>query len=53
MRKEFVRVSAKTYEEVIKIANTFIEAGKYTIAFNAHRTSLEEDFIVEIEWLTE
>lgn len=53
MRKEFVRVNAKTYEEVIKIANMFIESSEYTIAFNAHRTSLEEDFIVEIELLTE
>ena len=53
MRKELIKVSAETYEEVIKIANMFIESSEHTIAFNAHRESVEEDFIVEIELLTE
>ena len=51
MKKEFSTLTVKGYGNLAKIAKSFIESGKNIIVFNVHRTSLEEDFMIEIEWL--
>ena len=52
MKKVFSALSVKGYENVPNVAKSYMESGKNIIVFNAHRTSLEEDFLIEIEWLT-
>ena len=52
MKKVFSALSVKGYENVANVAKSYMESGKNIIVFNAHRTSLEEDFLIEIEWLT-
>ena len=52
MKKEFSVLSVKGYKNVANVAKSFMESDKNIITFNAHRTSLEEDFLIEIEWLT-
>ena len=51
MKKEFATLTVKGYGNLAEVAKSFIESGKNIIVFNAHRTSLEEDFMVEVEWL--
>ena len=53
MKTEFSILTVKGYESLARVAKSFIESGKNIIVFNAHRTSLEEDFMVEVEWLVE
>lgn len=52
MKKVFSALSVKGCENVANVAKSYMESGKNIIVFNAHRTSLEEDFLIEIEWLT-
>lgn len=52
MKKVFSALSVKGCENVATVAKSYMESGKNIIVFNAHRTSLEEDFLIEIEWLT-
>lgn len=51
MKKEYSTLTVKGYGKLASVAKSFIESGKNIIVFNAHRTSLEEDFLVEVEWL--
>ena len=51
MKKVFSTLTVKGYRNLAKVAKSLIEPGKNIIVFNAHRTSLEEDFVVEVEWL--
>lgn len=53
MKKGFSTLTVKGYGNLAKVAKSVIESGKNIIVFNAHRTSLEEDFMVEVEWLIE
>lgn len=53
MKKEFSTFTVKGCAALMSVTESWLTSNKNIITFNAHRTSIEEDFLVEVEWLVE